>query len=58
MDDKSLEWLQRELAKRLGLRKHKRYPAEPLRKLLSDPERREDLEMARRREEEWEAVLP
>jgi hypothetical protein len=59
VDDKALqEWAQRELAKRLGLKKYKKYPAEPLRTLLSDPERREDLEMARGREEEWEAVLP
>jgi hypothetical protein len=59
LDHKSLEeWARRELAKRLGLKKHKKYPAEPFHTLLSDPERREDLEMARSREEEWEAVLP
>ena len=58
MNDQELEQMQRELAKRLGLKKRKKYPADLLRKMLSDPERREDLQMARRREEEWEAVLP
>jgi hypothetical protein len=58
VDDKAFERAQREVAKRLGLKKYKQYPAEPLRILLSDPERREDLERAYRDEEEWEGFLP
>jgi hypothetical protein len=58
MDDKTREWAQRELAKRLGLKKYKKYPAKLLDTLLSNPERREDLERARRDEMEWEGLLP
>jgi hypothetical protein len=58
MNDKSREWAQRELAKRLGLKKYKKYPAKLLDTLLSNPERREDLERARRDEMEWEGLLP
>jgi hypothetical protein len=52
------EWTQREFAKRLGLKKYKKYPAGPLRTLLSDPDRMVDLERTRTREEEWEGLLP
>jgi hypothetical protein len=58
MNKSEFEWAQREFAKRLGLKKYKKYPAEPLRMLLSDPEHRKDLERARGREEEWEGILP
>jgi hypothetical protein len=52
------EWTQREFAKRLGLKKYKKYPAGPLRTLLSDPDRMVDLERTRTREEEWEGLYP
>ena len=57
MDQQNLEQIRRELPKRLGLKKHKEYPAELWDVLLSVPESRERLEsLARGIEEEWETI--
>ena len=58
MDEVEFESTQREMAKRLGLKKYRKFPAELLRMLLSDPDRAEDFERVRTREEDWEGLLP
>src|SRR5687768_14868070 len=57
MNEQDLEQIQQELPKRLGLKKHKRYPAELWGVLLSQRDSRESLEsLARGNEEEWDTV--